>query len=527
MRFSRHLSVVALALPLALAVGAQGQAWRGHGRIQGTVTNIDGDPIAGAEVYLTREGPGGGGPQPASTDPRGRWAVIGLAGGRWRIKVEAQGFLTSDGWATVAGDGPSPSVDVELQSLDMVPPSFYEGNPATIVAWLERGNTLLSQGRYAEARADYEKALAVIPNGEKPKVLRSVARTYFLEGDQRGAVTALKRSLLLAPSDSSSRKLLTTLMEELGRGQEARDWLARLEREGPKKLRAKLDAEPATSTVTSDDAGRQAEIRPEPPRPNRIGRFTTRFTTRSPVSGLAEIARRYDREPSKLEVRGENGPSYELEKETFEVLVPESYRPDRPAALLVWVSPTPRGGISTPALIGVLADKGVLWVGANHSGNRRSSWVRLGLALDAAYNMRRLYNIDPSRVYVAGYSGGGRIASALGMLFTDVFHGALCLMGVDYYRDVPIPYRPGTHWAAGYPRPAGAALELAEKRNRYVLVSGERDFNRVQTRVYAARLRQDGFQHVTYLEIPGGSHYTRLPPDVFARALDALDGRQE
>lgn len=520
-----RIATLSLSLLLALATGAQGQGWRGHGRIQGTVKDIDGQPVAGATVSLSARSGRGGGPPPATTGKNGRWALLGLAAGRWRIKVDARGYLTSAGWVKVADEGPSPNVDVMLRSLKMVPPAFYEGGPATILAWLDRGNTLLKQGHYAEARAQYEKALAALPEKERPPVLRSVARTYYLEGKQNDAVTALKRALVIDPSDSSSRRLLTTLMGDLGRGPEAGTWLKRLDREGPHNLGAELGSDPDAMTPSSGGSATPPEIHPEAPQANRVGRYATTFTQRSPLSSLKAIARRYDRKVSELQGTGKDGPSYDLTKETFEVVVPPSYRPDKPAALLVWVSPTPRGGISTPALTKVLGEKEILWVGADHSGNQRSTWVRLGLALDAAYNMQRLYAINPDRVYVAGYSGGGRVASALGMLFTDVFHGALCLMGVDYYHEVPIPYQPGTHWAAGYPQPPRAALELAKKRNRYVLVTGELDFNRVQTRIYAKRLRQDGFQHVTYIEVPGGSHYTRLPPDVFARALEALDGR--
>lgn len=525
MRSLRNIAVLALALPLALAVGAQGQAWRGEGRIQGTVKDIDGQPIAGARVTLAQNDARGGGPPPVTTGKKGRWALLGLAGGRWSITVTAEGHLPSSGWVTVAGEGPSPNLDVMLRSAKMVPPNEYEGKPSVVFTWLDDGNLLLDQGRFAEARAQYEKALAILPDAEKPQVLRSIARTYYMQGKTDEAVTALKRALLAAPSDRSSRELFTTLMNQLGRGREARQWLESLASKGAEKVGSELEVGPGTGKPAAGGHESPQEIHPEPPRANRTGHYATFFTERSPLSSLTVLARRYDRKVSELKGTGTDGPGYNLAKETFDVVVPKSYRPGKPAALLVWVSPSRRGGISSSDLVEVLDKKDIVWVGANQSSNARSTWVRLGLALDAAYNMQRLYDIDPNRVYVAGYSGGGRVASALGMLFTDVFHGALCFMGVDYYRQVPVPYKPGAHWAAGYPQPSGAALELAEKRDRYVLVTGTLDFNRVQTQVYAERLRRDGFQHVTFLVRPGASHYTRLRPEMFARALDALEGR--
>lgn len=87
--------------------------------------------------------------------------------------------------------------------------------------------------------------------------------------------------------------------------------------------------------------------------------------------------------------------------------------------LLVWVSPWDFGGpsgVTGPALAGILADHRLIWVGAHRAGNERARVYRWGLALDAADQMARLYEIDPSRVYAVGRSGGGRAASALASL---------------------------------------------------------------------------------------------------------------
>jgi acetyl esterase/lipase len=147
----------------------------------------------------------------------------------------------------------------------------------------------------------------------------------------------------------------------------------------------------------------------------------------------------------------------------------------------------------------------------------------MGLALDAAHNMSRLYSIDPERVYVGGYSGGGRTASALAVLVSEVFRGGLCVMGVDYFRRVPIPDQPGTYWPGTFPPPPPATLERLRRQARFVLLTGELDFNRAQTRAYFGEFQRDGFEHVTYLEVPGASHSDGPDGEWFARALDALD----
>ncbi len=100
---------------------------------------------------------------------------------------------------------------------------------------------------------------------------------------------------------------------------------------------------------------------------------------------------------------------------------------------MVWVSPGPYGATRRTDVSDVLRKHHMLWVGANNSGNDRFTWDRVVLALDAAYNMNALYSIDPNRIYVAGYSGGGRMASALSILFPEVFRGSLMAVGCDSY----------------------------------------------------------------------------------------------
>jgi pimeloyl-ACP methyl ester carboxylesterase len=206
------------------------------------------------------------------------------------------------------------------------------------------------------------------------------------------------------------------------------------------------------------------------------------------------------------------------------VVVPAGDPPPGGWGLLVWISPGPFGGARRPETLAVLAKHHLIWVGANGSGNDRNRWDRWGLALDAAFHLQKLYTIDPARVYVAGYSGGGRAASALTMLYPDVFRAGLMVMGVDWYRDLAVPDRPGTHWPAPFSKPPRDLLELARTRSRFVLLEGERDFNRAQTRVIRRELENDGFRGVTYLEVPAMSHYDPVPADWLDKAYTALDG---
>ncbi len=56
------------------------------------------------------------------------------------------------------------------------------------------------------------------------------------------------------------------------------------------------------------------------------------------------------------------------------------------------------------------------------------------------------------------------------------------------------------------------------------MLTGTKDFNRAQCRAIYHAMKDDGFSHVTYLEVPDGSHYMGLLPEWLDKALTALDG---
>jgi pimeloyl-ACP methyl ester carboxylesterase len=163
----------------------------------------------------------------------------------------------------------------------------------------------------------------------------------------------------------------------------------------------------------------------------------------------------------------------------------------------------------------------LLWIGSVNSGNDREPVVqRIMLAIDAVGEMMRRYRIDESRVYVAGLSGGGRMASQAAMAFPDVFSGAMPIAGVDYYRQVPVPNTEYQYRA--FARPGPELLRKLLTESRLVLVTGEKDFNKPQTEVVYRAMVADRFRHAHYLEQPGLGHAN---PDAewFDKALALLD----
>jgi tetratricopeptide (TPR) repeat protein len=524
LRLDRLQGAALLVLALLFCLGARPEEDKpiagGVGRASGLVLDADGKPLAGARVTL-RIGEGvGTGPPAATTDAAGRWALLGLAPGRWRLSVQAAGWIDAEGWVDVPEEGPGKLVRVTLRPLSEATPGGAEV-PHTIYSWLAKGNALLAQGHAAEARGEFEKALRTLPPPQRPEVLRAIARTWYLEGDLERAVGAVEEGLKIAPSDAELRQLLSLLLAEMGRPAEADTFLAALA---------------AGAIAPAAEEARHQELPPElaarlaapadAPRAGRPGSYKVAFQERSPLSALSEVLRRADLDRAKELKVTPQALAYKLGDESFEVVVPDGEPPAAGWGLVVWVSPWEFGGLAQvagPTLANVLNARHMIWVGANRAGNDRPRLDRWGLAVDAAYQIERLYRIDPARVYVAGHSGGGRAASALALLYPDVFRGALMMMGVDWYRDLPVTDKPGASWLAPFHKPPSDLLRLARERSRLVLLTGERDFNRASTRAVEAEYRRDGFGKITYLEVPGMTHWGPVTEDWLAKAFEALD----
>lgn len=311
-------------------------------------------------------------------------------------------------------------------------------------------------------------------------------------------------------------------METLGRGEEANSWLDRLGKEGPVVLGLEIGADLPADELSFLETAASAPS-PEAAEVHRRGSYRTEFSERSPYSSVETYQGRYGMSRESMAEMDPAEGSYALDTESFEVSVPDNYSSETPFGLFIWISPADGGGVAGPDNLQVLQQEKLIWIGANNSGNDRYNWYRTGLALDAAHNMQQLYNIDPDRIYVAGYSGGGRVASSLALLYPEVFQGGAYFFGCGYFRKVPVPKRSDAYWEPSFPLPPRSELERTKKRNRYVLVTGENDFNRIEIKANNRAMRRDGFDHVTYLEIPEAEHGYGVRGEWLKRVIEALD----
>ena len=161
--------------------------------LAGRILDLDDRPIAGATVTLRPVEPAGEALRPTTTNDQGRWILGPVTVGRWEVTVKATDFRTSRGWVTMTPHGLSP-LTVWMRPLAEVTP-FVAEKPGSVTGFIEMGNDLLEQGHSTRARLEYEKAIAQLPPESHPEILRSVARTHYLEGDLEKTIRALALAL--------------------------------------------------------------------------------------------------------------------------------------------------------------------------------------------------------------------------------------------------------------------------------------------------------------------------------------------
>jgi len=230
-----------LALLVAASVPAWSQSWAGKGRLQGLVKDENGKPAEGATITLRNTGdrvdPKTDGPAQIKTDKNGKWSILGLTSGGWGILIEKEGYLPSEGRLSVNEYTVAQPIVVTLKPIpkEVIQQAQKENPASQAKAALERGNSLLAEGKFADARAAYQEGMAKLQEQKETQdpavqvsILRAVADTYFREGNVNQAVETLKQALTLVPDDPATLQLIVNLLVGANREAEAKTYMDKL-----------------------------------------------------------------------------------------------------------------------------------------------------------------------------------------------------------------------------------------------------------------------------------------------------------
>ena len=171
---------------------------------------------------------------------------------------------------------------------------------------------------------------------------------------------------------------------------------------------------------------------------------------------------------------------------SWEVYLPDNSSNEIPG-VFVYVSPTSSGEIG-PRWRSVMDQQNLIFIAANDAGNKRYVERRMVLATMAIKVLGQHYLFDVEHINVAGFSGGGRVASKLASQYPEAFTGALYICGVDFWKKNQTP----------------KVERLLQ--NRFVFLTGSRDFNREETQRIYRKYIKAGAQNSKLMVIPGMSH---------------------
>lgn len=193
----------AAALVVALVVSALPAAAQ-TGRVGGTIKDPQGQPLKGATV--TAENPAASPSSfTATTDDKGRYSMIGLKTGTWKVTAVAPGFAASSGNVPIRSLGsPNPPVDFVLAPGAAGPAGALAGvNTKELQGELQAAIDLANGGQHDAAIAAYEAILVKTPaltmiNGQ-------IAQVKRLKKDFDGAIESYQKVLAADPNNDKSK----------------------------------------------------------------------------------------------------------------------------------------------------------------------------------------------------------------------------------------------------------------------------------------------------------------------------------
>ena len=203
MRHAKQL-LTAIAIGAALIVGAM-PASAQTGRIGGTVKDGQGQPIKGATVVA--ENPNSSPSSfTATTDDRGRFSIIGLRSGNWKITASAPGFAPGGGSLNVRTIGaPNPPLEIVLApGAPTGPAGALAGvNTKELQAELQKAEDMLNQQQYDAAIAAYQAILTKTP--ALTMINLQIGRAYRLKKDYDSALSTYKKILEAEPTNERAK----------------------------------------------------------------------------------------------------------------------------------------------------------------------------------------------------------------------------------------------------------------------------------------------------------------------------------
>jgi tetratricopeptide (TPR) repeat protein len=196
--FSFGLMVLFLATGVVFA-----QAGRGTARLNGVVTDQNGNPLEGVQVTLSYAQGTGGAEREAKTNKKGEWSFLGLGTGQWELAVVMKGYEPYTQPVSISQLALNPKVWVKIKKASVGTSGAVIQDESSFT-FLELGNQFFKDGKYDEAIAQYE--LFLEKNPQAYQVQLNIADAYREKGEFDKATELYNKLIELSAGDPTLGK---------------------------------------------------------------------------------------------------------------------------------------------------------------------------------------------------------------------------------------------------------------------------------------------------------------------------------
>jgi len=191
--------LLAAGLSLALA----GSAFAQTGRLVGVVKDDHGDLVKGATIIA--ENPDASPTSfTATSDEKGRFAMIGLRSGVWQLRATAPGYASDGGELNVrSGPTATPPVTFTLQKLIVPPSALGTTAPKDLQTALASADALYNSQEWDQAIAAYSAILQKSPS--LSVINLQIAAAYRNKKAFDSAITAYNALLKTDPTNDKAK----------------------------------------------------------------------------------------------------------------------------------------------------------------------------------------------------------------------------------------------------------------------------------------------------------------------------------
>ncbi len=200
MRESFKLSLAAVLVVLLGALPALAQT----GRVGGVIKDDKGQPLKGATVVA--ENPSASPPSfTATTDDKGRFSIIGLRAGTWKLTASAPGFQPSTGQVPIRTIGaPNPPVEFVLAAGASGPAGALAGvNTKELQVELGAAEAKMTANDFDGAIAAYQAMLVKVP--ALSMLHLQIGRAQRMKKDYNGALESYQKLLAADPTNERAK----------------------------------------------------------------------------------------------------------------------------------------------------------------------------------------------------------------------------------------------------------------------------------------------------------------------------------